>query len=58
MRHGEEATAAIHRGIEFYKKLFQEKAGLSWDEVCREAKKFRPMLFRNWPQYFEEIDGT
>ncbi|MCJ1252065.1 hypothetical protein MMC30_009303 [Trapelia coarctata] len=57
VQHGEEAAAAIQRGLLFYKNLFQEVAGLSWEQVCGEAIKFMPMIHHNWPEYFDEMDG-
>ena len=30
---------------------------MSWSEVCQAASQFEPLLERDWPDYFAEMNG-
>lgn len=31
---------------------------MPWEDVLKTAEKFEPMLREDWPDYYQEINGT
>ncbi|EEP77811.1 predicted protein [Uncinocarpus reesii 1704] len=57
LQHGEQARTEIHGSMEFYKGLFKRDCSMNWEEVCKTAVKFVPLLEASFPEYLQEING-
>ena len=56
-QYGEQARPQIAVSVEFYKREFELKSGLTWDEVRRRAPQWVPVIEAFHPEALEEVRG-
>ena len=56
-QYGEQARAQIAVSVEFYKREFELKSGLTWEEVRRRAPQWVPVIEAFHPEALEEVRG-
>ena len=56
-QYGELARAQIAISVDFYKREFELKSGLTWDEVRRRAPQWVPVIEVFHPEALEEVRG-
>ena len=55
--HGRLATEEIRLGLANYRRMFEEVAGIDWNEARRTAESFMPAIEQVCPELMEEMDG-
>lgn len=55
--HGKEAKKQVDVSIETYKAMFWDYSQISWENACRYAETFIPVIEEYDPDYMEEIRG-
>jgi isopenicillin-N N-acyltransferase-like protein len=56
-QYGEQARAQIAVSVDFYKGEFEERSGLTWDEVRARAPRWLPLIEAYHPDALEEVRG-
>jgi len=57
-QYGEQARTQIAVSIDFYKREFEQRGGLAWNEVLRLAPKWLPLIGAYHPESLEEVRGV
>ncbi len=55
--YGIRASSLVQRCIASYRKVFEERAGLAWNDAVVHARRFLPMIERFAPEPLEEMRG-
>jgi len=56
-RYGAGASILVQRCIASYRKIFEERAGLAWNDAVVHGRRFLPMIERFAPESLEEMRG-
>src|SRR5437763_1390479 len=56
-QHGEQAREQIAASIEFYRREFEQRTGLGWDEVRSRTPRWVPLIEAYHPDALEEVRG-
>jgi isopenicillin-N N-acyltransferase-like protein len=56
-RYGLSASHLVHRCVESYRGLFEQRAGLAWKEAVAQAQRYLPAIESFAPDALEEIRG-
>jgi isopenicillin-N N-acyltransferase-like protein len=57
-QYGEAARERIAVSIDFYRREFESRTGLTWDEVCLRAPAWQPYVEAYAPELLEEVRGV
>ncbi|HEY7787036.1 MAG TPA: C45 family peptidase [Casimicrobiaceae bacterium] len=56
-RYGMGASRLVHRCVESYRDVFEQRAGLVWSEAVAHAQRFLPAIEQFAPEALEEMRG-
>lgn len=56
-QYGARAASLVHRCIAAYRAVFEQRAGLPWDDAVAHARRFLPAIEAFCPDALEEIRG-
>src|SRR6187455_1081603 len=56
-QYGEQTRVQIAASIDFYKREFEDRSGLTWDEVRARAPGWLPLIEAYHPDALEEVRG-
>jgi isopenicillin-N N-acyltransferase like protein len=56
-QYGEQARGQIAVSVHFYKGEFEQRSGLTWDEVRRRSRQWVPLIEAYHPEALEEARG-
>ncbi|RKU47831.1 hypothetical protein DL546_007952 [Coniochaeta pulveracea] len=56
-QYGTTAREEIHYSIQSYQDIFQQTAGLTWDQACNSALRWLPVLQQKCPEIVEEMEA-
>lgn len=56
-QYGEQARQQIAVSVGFYKREFEQRSGLAWDEIRRRTPRWVPLIDAYHPEALEEVRG-